>query len=133
MKKKATSLVLAIAACCSLYIPASAVDDTVGHLVYESGEVSEATIEDVDRLIHERNCAIMDGDSSINNLEGTYSATIYAGEKDDYTAEAQLKEYFTTYLCNYDSQVTSIILKDVNGDTIYSRGLVCPHNTSEIY
>lgn len=73
------------------------------------------------------------GFSHINNQDATYFATIYAGSQNDYTAGAQLREYFTSYLCNYDSMVTALILRDVNGDTLLSRGLVCPHNTSQIF
>lgn len=73
------------------------------------------------------------GFNHIKNQTGTYDATIYAGTKNDYTAGVQLEKYFTSYLANHDSEVTGLILKDVNGATLGSRGLVCPHNTSEIY
>lgn len=69
--------------------------------------------------------------SHINNARGIYKANCYANTR-TYNAENQLKTYLTSYLVNYSSMISGVMLKDVNGRVLLNLGLVSPHNTSDI-
>lgn len=73
------------------------------------------------------------GRTTIDNEICSYEGTIHAGPKEMYNAGAQLARYFRTYLHYHDCEVRGFYLKDCTGTIINTRGLVCPHNTSEVY